>query len=39
MKKQEVNGMKKYFTPEIEIVEFDAEDIITTSGPPELTPE
>lgn len=28
--------MKKYTTPEVEIIEFDAEDVITTS--PEVDP-
>lgn len=34
--------MKKYTTPEVEIIEFDAEDVITTSPvgvPPEVDPE
>lgn len=26
--------MKKYITPEIEVVEFEIEDVITTSGDP-----
>lgn len=30
--------MKKYTSPEMEIVKFDSEDVITTSGPIE-TPE
>lgn len=34
--------MEKYTTPEMEIIEFDNEDVITTSpvgGPPEVDPE
>ncbi len=34
--------MKKYTTPEVEIIEFDTEDVITTSPvgvPPEVDPE
>ena len=33
---------EKYTVPEMEIIEFDTEDVITTSpvgGPPEVTPE
>ena len=30
--------MEKYTTPEMEIIRFDTEDVITTSGdPPEVT--
>ncbi len=28
--------MEKYITPEVEIIEFDAEDVITTSNSNEL---
>ena len=28
--------MEKYTTPELEIIKFDAEDVITTSGDTEL---
>ena len=34
--------MEKYIKPEMEIIEFDNEDVITTSpvgGPPEVYPE
>ena len=34
--------MEKYIKPEIEVIEFDVEDVITTSpagGPPEVDPE
>ena len=34
--------MEKYTAPEMEIITFDSEDVITTSlvgGPPEVTPE
>ncbi len=32
--------MKKYFTPELEVTEFDVEDVITTSpGNDVTTPE
>lgn len=34
--------MEIYIRPEIEIIEFDVEDVITTSpagGPPEVDPE
>ena len=30
--------MEKYIRPEIEVIEFDSEDVITTSGP-EVDPE
>ena len=32
IKTKENNEMKKYVTPEMEITEFDTEDVITTSG-------
>ena len=31
--------MKKYVKPEMEITEFDAEDVITTSDPWETEPQ
>lgn len=31
--------MEKYITPELKIVEFDVEDVITASDPPEVSPE
>ncbi len=31
--------MEKYIKPEMEIIEFDNEDVITTSGKPEVEPE
>ena len=31
--------MEKYITPEVEITEFDNEDVITTSNPNELDPQ
>ena len=30
--------MEKYSTPEVEIIEFDTEDVITTSNRDELDP-
>ena len=30
---------EKYTAPEMEIIEFDSEDVITTSGKPEVEPE
>ena len=34
---KEENQMEKYITPEVEIIEFDNEDVITTSN--ELDPQ
>ena len=31
--------MKKYFTPELEVTEFDVEDVITTSPADDVTTE
>ena len=31
--------MEKYITPEVEIVKFDNEDVITTSDPNEIEPQ
>jgi hypothetical protein len=31
--------MEKYITPEVEIVKFDNEDVITTSDPNEIEPK
>ena len=31
--------MEKYITPELKIVEFDVEDVITASDAPEVSPE
>jgi hypothetical protein len=30
---------EKYTTPEMDIIEFEAEDVITTSDPPEVNAE
>ena len=32
------NMKEKYMTPEMEIIEFEVEDIITTSGDPDELP-
>ena len=31
--------MEKYITPEVEIVKFDNENVITTSDPNEIDPQ
>jgi hypothetical protein len=30
---------EKYTSPEMEVIKFDSEDVITTSNPPEVDPE
>ena len=36
LKRKEISKMEKYVVPNIEIIEFETEDVLTTSGNPVL---